>query len=195
MIVGQDEAIFKQFLLNSKMWTGPNGKRPLLPKDEGSGVMISSFITREHGLIREIDDYILTTVNANILGASYADEEAAIDIHGTKKKKPLTKNNSPFLVYFDYGENRDGYWNYNHMVCQFEDTIDVLKVMHPHYKFVYLFDHSSGHSKHRPDGLSSIRMKKPLVERGCPCDLQSLNKKQDSLAPFKENYSLVKHST
>ena len=73
------------------MWTGPNGERPLLPKDEGSGVMISSFITREHGLIREIDDYILTTVNANRLGASYADEEAAIDVHGTKKKKPLTK--------------------------------------------------------------------------------------------------------
>jgi hypothetical protein len=91
MIVGQDEAIFKQFLLNSKMWTGPNGERPLLPKDEGSGVMISSFITREHGLIREIDDYILTTVNSNRLGASYADEEAAIDVHGTKKKKPLTK--------------------------------------------------------------------------------------------------------
>ena len=43
MIVGQDEAaIFKQLLLNSKMWTGPIGKRPLvLPKDEGAGVMIS----------------------------------------------------------------------------------------------------------------------------------------------------------
>ena len=28
MIVGQDEAILKQFLLNSKMWTGMDGKRP-----------------------------------------------------------------------------------------------------------------------------------------------------------------------
>jgi len=42
-------------------------------------------------LIREIDDNILAMVNANRLGASYADEEAAIDVHGTKKKKPLTK--------------------------------------------------------------------------------------------------------
>ena len=30
MIIGQDEAIFKQFLFVSKMWTGPNGERPLL---------------------------------------------------------------------------------------------------------------------------------------------------------------------
>ena len=90
MIVGQDEA--KQFLLNSKMRTGPNGERPLLSKDEGSGVILSSFITREHGLIREIDDNIITTVNANRLGARYADEGAAIDVYGTKKKKPLTKN-------------------------------------------------------------------------------------------------------
>ena len=56
-------------------------------------------------------------------------------VHGTRKKKPLTRKNSPFLVYFDYGENRDGYWKYNHMVCQFEDTNDLLKVMHPNYKF------------------------------------------------------------
>ena len=51
MIIGQDEAIFKQFLFVSKMWTGPNGERPLLPKDEGAGVMISSFICREHGIL------------------------------------------------------------------------------------------------------------------------------------------------
>ena len=68
------------------------------------------------------------------------------------------------------------------MVCQFEETIDVLKGMHPNYKFVHLFYYSSGHSKHIPNGLSSIRMGKPLVEKGSPCNLQSLNKKQDSLA-------------
>jgi hypothetical protein len=56
------------------MWTGPSGERPLLPKDEGAGVMIISFIAQEHGLIREIDDNILTMVNANRIGASYADE-------------------------------------------------------------------------------------------------------------------------
>jgi len=49
--VGQDEAIFKQFLFSNKMWVGPSGQRPLLPKDEGSGKMVSAFIMREHGII------------------------------------------------------------------------------------------------------------------------------------------------
>ena len=51
VFVGRDEAIFKQFLFLSKMWTGPNGERPLLPKDKGAGIMISLFITQEYGLI------------------------------------------------------------------------------------------------------------------------------------------------
>ena len=44
------------------------------------------------------------------------------------------------------------------MVLQFEDAVDVLKVMHPAVDFVFLFDHSSGHSKQRPDGLNEHRM-------------------------------------
>ena len=36
VFIGQDEAIFKQFSFLSKMWTGPKGERPLLPKDEGA---------------------------------------------------------------------------------------------------------------------------------------------------------------
>ena len=55
VFIGQDEAIFKQLLLPSKMWTRPGGERPLLPKDEGSGLMIrSSLICIEYGLIREL---------------------------------------------------------------------------------------------------------------------------------------------
>ena len=47
MIVGQDEAIFKQpILLNTKMRTGPNhGKSPYLPKDDRGGCcFIDQFI-------------------------------------------------------------------------------------------------------------------------------------------------------
>jgi hypothetical protein len=108
MFVGQDEAIFKQFLFLSKMWTGPNGERPLVPKDEGAGIMISAFITREFGLRREIDEHTLNFVNTNRLGARYADEEAAIDVQGTAAKKPLSKDASPFLVFFDYGGRQRG---------------------------------------------------------------------------------------
>ena len=156
--VGQDEAIFKQFLFSHKMWVAPGGQRALLPKDEGSGTMVSAFVTREHGIIREISNMVLDEVNEQRLGQVYADEEAAIEVHGCSKKMPLTKSKSPFLLFFEYGENREGYWNYNNMVIQFEDAVDVLQVMHPQYDFVFLFDHSSGHAKQRPDGLNHLRM-------------------------------------
>ena len=42
------------------------------------------------------------------------------------KYMELRKGN-PFLqkssFYIDYGEYHDGYWSYNHMVCQFEDKL------------------------------------------------------------------------
>jgi hypothetical protein len=167
MFIGQDEAIFKQFSFVTKMWTGPKGERPLLPKDEGAGVMISSFIGREYGLINELDQCTLDSVNEGRRGARYADEEAAMDVYGSSVKPQLSLSKSPFLTYFDYGENKEGYWDYNHMVLQFEDVVDCLKVMHPHYHFVFLFDHSSGHAKQRPDGLNATRMNKSYGGK-CP---------------------------
>jgi hypothetical protein len=44
------------------------------------------------------------------------------------------------------------------MVLQFEDAVDVLQVMHPLFDFIFLFDHSAGHAKQRPDGLNQHRM-------------------------------------
>lgn len=41
IIFGQDECAFAQYLMSSKGWGGPKGKRPLLPKNEGSFMMIS----------------------------------------------------------------------------------------------------------------------------------------------------------
>ncbi|KAI2512190.1 hypothetical protein MHU86_2277 [Fragilaria crotonensis] len=158
VFIGQDEAIFKQFLFLTKMWVGPNGERPLLPKDEGSGTMISAFICREYGLIRVVPPETLAEVNRRRMGQTYADPEAATEILGSPDKRPLTSDKSPFLVLFEYGENREGYWAYNNMVLQFEDAVDVLQVMHPSYDFVFLFDHSAGHAKQRPDGLNQYRM-------------------------------------
>jgi hypothetical protein len=44
------------------------------------------------------------------------------------------------------------------MVIQFENAVDVLRVTHPYNDFIFLFDHSSGHAKQRPDGLNHFRM-------------------------------------
>ena len=166
MYIGQDEAIFKQFSFLSKMWTGPKGERALLPKDEGAGVMISSFISREHGLIQELDEDTVHRINEIRQGAIYADEEAAMEVYGSSLKPLISTAKSPFLTYFDYGENKDGYWDYNHMVLQFEDVVDCLKILHADVHFIFLFDHSSGHAKQRPDGLNASRMNKSFGGKG-----------------------------
>ena len=46
---GQDESILKQYAFTTKAWTAPDGTRGLIPKDEGAGVMISAFVSREYG--------------------------------------------------------------------------------------------------------------------------------------------------
>ncbi len=117
-------------------------------------MMISSFICCEYGLIQHLNEAKLDQVNANRQGTKYSDEDTAVKVFGSYLKKPLTMDKSPFLHYFDYGENKEGYWDYNHMVLQFEDVVDCLKVMHPNFHFVFLFDHSLGHAKQRPDGLT-----------------------------------------
>ena len=54
------------------------------------------------------------------------------------------------------------------MVLQFEDAVDVLKVIHPSYDFVFLFDHSAGHAKQRPDGLNHHRMNRSFGGKSIP---------------------------
>ena len=47
--IGQDECIFKQFSFSPKSWTAPDGKKDIIPKDDGLGIMISAFVSREFG--------------------------------------------------------------------------------------------------------------------------------------------------
>jgi hypothetical protein len=72
----------------------------------------------------------------------------------------LQKN--PFVTEFEYGVGGQGYWDYNHMVRQMEDCIDVLHVLHgvDKYNYQFLYDHAPDHDKQRFDGLSVTRMTK-----------------------------------
>jgi hypothetical protein len=42
------------------------------------------------------------------------------------------------------------------MVLQMEDCVDVVTVLYPEYDFIFLFDHSCGHDRKRPDGLIQV---------------------------------------
>jgi hypothetical protein len=81
---------------------------------------------------------------------------AAIDVLNQAEKQDLKE--SLFVKYFELGTNNEGYWGYNDMVLQLQDCVDCLKAAFPHLEFVFLFDHSSGHSTKRRGGLDASHM-------------------------------------
>jgi hypothetical protein len=60
---GQDECIFKQYLFTGKAWKLPDGQKPIIPKDEGLGVMVSSIVSREFGFGLKLSHPDLQKVN------------------------------------------------------------------------------------------------------------------------------------
>ena len=147
MIVGQDGSVFAQYLLGSKTWVGPKGQRPLLPKSEGNGYMLSAFISREFGFGRQLSDDELAKINEEQrIGKTYIDTQAALEVLKTTQKPMLTE--SPFVRYLYIGANNKGYWNSFHMSVQMKDVADCLRVLNPQeYDFVLLFDHSQGNAR------------------------------------------------
>jgi hypothetical protein len=142
---GQDECICKQFIFTSKAWMAPDGQKPVIPKDEGIGVMISAFILRKFGFGMLLLDEDLKKVNKYRCHKHYSDRLAAVEKRGTSMKQPL--HGSPVLSEFDYGVTAQGYWTYNHMDLQLEDCVDVVTVLYGDYDYVFLFDHSCGHDR------------------------------------------------
>jgi hypothetical protein len=149
-----------KFLLKSKNWTGPKGECTPLPKSDGMAVMVSAIISPDTGFGLQLDSTKLAEINYARRGKKYTDEAAARDVLNCTEKQELKE--SPFVKYFELGANNEGYWGYNHMVLQLEDCVDCLKVVYPHLDFVFLFDHSSGHSKKRRGGLDAGQMNSGL---------------------------------
>jgi hypothetical protein len=160
MIVGQDESVFAQYLLGAKTWIGPKGQRPLLPKSEGDGYMLSAFVSREFGFGRLLTSDELAKINSarRSSTATYTDKHAAMEILGTINKPVLTE--SPFVKYLFIGINNEGYWNSYHMSLQFEDVVDCLQILYPNFDLVFMFDHSQGHARQREHALSAQQMSK-----------------------------------
>ena len=59
----------------------------------------------------------------------------------------------PLFTYFESGISKYGYCNYRQMVVKFQDTVDVLKFLHPYHEFIFFFDRSDGHVKKIVCGL------------------------------------------
>jgi len=156
-IVGQDECVFMQYLLGGRNWVGSNGERPLLPKSEGDGKMVSAFQSRMLGFGRPMTPGELDAVNLSRYGKEYWDTEAALEVHKQTLKQPL--KSSPFSRSIVIGANNDGYWNSFHMAIQLEDCIDCCKVLYQNdFLFLFLFDHSQGHNRKRKGALDARTM-------------------------------------
>jgi hypothetical protein len=56
IILGQDEAIFRQYLLTVMCWQGSDGSIPLVPKDDGISIMMSAITCREFGFGMPLSD-------------------------------------------------------------------------------------------------------------------------------------------
>jgi hypothetical protein len=50
VIFRHDECIFKQYHMKTKSWVAPDGSWPIVPKDDGQGLMIFPFQTGNPGV-------------------------------------------------------------------------------------------------------------------------------------------------
>ncbi len=157
----QDECNFRQFSFTGSSWTGPKGEQGIIPKDEGNGLMISAFQSREFGFGMSLLPAELEKVNKFRMEKRplYTETESAIKVNGTAIKKPLAS--SPFVVIFEYGygAGKEGYWTYDHMCLQYKDCVDTIQALYPEYDSVWIFDHSCGHDRGREDGLTVGNMR------------------------------------
>ncbi len=117
--------------------------------------MVSAFQSRELGFGLELTLTQLQVVNEfrRLKRPQYTEVESVKKLNGTIEKKDLSE--SPFVTYFEYGygAGKEGYWTYDHMALQFEDCVDCIQALFPHYDSVWMFDHSCGHDRGREDGL------------------------------------------
>jgi hypothetical protein len=98
--------------------------------------------------------------------------------YGKPGKVPISYGDSPGLVFFQYGKNKDGYWDGEKFERQCEDVIDCLEILYPDMQILLEVDHSSGHLKEQSNGLEVNKMgvkwggitlakRDTVIEEGC----------------------------
>ena len=160
--VGQDEAVFKQNVLPAFRWS-VNGRTTLRPKSEGQGIMVSAMWCERRGF-----GFPLTS-----------EEETKVTAARRSADLPtLVPGDSPGLVFFQYGKNKEGYWDGLKFQQQCIQFIKIVEVLHPTMQILLEVDHSSGHLKEQSDGLMVNAMnvrwggkggpkRDTIIEEGC----------------------------
>jgi len=111
-------------------------------KGDGPGVMLSGFICETAGWLQ------ITPEQRERINKRRA--EAGLC--------PLPADYDSSCEYFEYGKNRDGWWDSDKMIKQTDFVISIFEELYPGYQAVFLFDWSSGHAKYADDALNANRM-------------------------------------
>ena len=152
-----------------KSWAGPDGETSFIPKNEGIGIMVYAFHSREFGFgfsWDDLSDSYLKRINYFRADKAYMDKYASKLLrNGITLKKDLSREDNHFLVLFEYGnyENKQGYWSYDHFVLQMEYCLECLKfitVLYLYFYFFFLFDRSCGIDQALEGILKAIIMRK-----------------------------------
>ena len=162
---GQDESIFEQNIASSRTWYGSQGQSVPMPKGAGQTLMISMYVgySLGCGLMAEVSDNAFHAINEKRSNATYLDKESALETLGrTTKKLFVSKKEiqNTLCVMFEYGKEKEGYWNFARTATQFEDAVDIVTCLWPDHDHEFHFDQSSGHKKKRKDGLNEKVMNK-----------------------------------
>ena len=71
---GHDEAMYNKNTFTKKSWTGPSWEIAILPKEDGTGLMVSALQSREFGFgFRKLLETELAQINILREGKKYID--------------------------------------------------------------------------------------------------------------------------
>jgi hypothetical protein len=171
MLWGHDEACAHEKAFNANVWLGHSGQQPLRPKDLGAALHISAFVNDCVGWAPRPSLEELAEINRRRYNTDFVAQEAAGRHYGTTKKPDLKDENlQAFTWIMRPGANRDGYWNLDQFVIQFENLADVCAVMYPNMKHLVSLDNSANHRGKRPGGLDIVKMNKGYG--GAQCEME-----------------------
>ena len=136
VIIAHDESTFHANDDQRFAWQ-EKGSNLLLPKTQGSGIMVSDFIDEHTGFLR-LSTEEFTTAVAQGHEVGYQEARMTLEI----------------------GANHEGYWNGDKFLFQVEDAPAISRVKYPREQFdvLWVFDQSTGHAKMAEDALVASRM-------------------------------------
>ena len=165
LVVIQDESIYRSNEHNNFYWQinrpGEAINTVLRSKGLGSGTMVSAFISI-YGFVT-LTDAEMNELNAIRAANNLPPIQMATRVTNQEVDGAFGDVDALWFSYhlFDYGKQRQGYWDGEKMVLQTKEIISMFEYKFPGKKLVFLFDWSSGHDKKPADSviLSNMRLK------------------------------------